>query len=189
MFAFGTNFFRNMVYSDPNWQQQTFDPDRDPTVASHRLSSTLDSINPDLSVFQKRGGKLIVYHGWSDPAIPSANAIRYYDSVDKKMSAKAAAEFVRLYMVPRTGDCGGGASQRVRQAATPDADRFHSADAALEAWVEQGSAPAEIIATKYKDSKPCAPVERTRPICPWPQTAHYKGTGSTDDASRFSCAK
>jgi feruloyl esterase len=71
----------------------------------------------------------------------------------------------------------------------PDADRFHSIDAALEAWVEQGTAPAEIIATKYKDNRPGAPVERTRPVCAWPQTAKYKGTGRTDDAGSFNCAK
>ena len=163
-FAFATQFFRNMVYSDPDWQYRAFDPDRDPKIATDRRGPILNATDPNLAAFQKRGGKLIVYHGWADAAIPATNAIHYYDRVNKKMSAKATAEFLRLYMVPGMGHCGGGAGPNAfGQAGTPDADRFHNVDAALEAWVEQGSAPAEIIATKYKDNKPGVQVERTRP--------------------------
>jgi feruloyl esterase len=192
MYLYGTQFFKNMVYSDPNWKFQTFDVDREVKAADDRMAGALNSTNPDLSAFEKRGGKLILYHGWIDAAIPAVNAIDYFDSVNKKMGAAKTGSFVRLYMVPGMGHCGGGPGPSVfGQQGTPgpDTDRFHSVDAALEAWVEQGTAPAEIIATKYKTGDPKSGVARTRPLCPWPQTAKYKGTGSTDDAASFTCAR
>jgi hypothetical protein len=184
-------FFGNMVYGNPAWQYRAFDPDRDPKIARDRLGSVLNATDPNLSAFQQRGGKLILFHGWTDAAISPMNTIHYFDSVTKKLGAKTSAEFLRLYMVPGMGHCGGGAgvASWPNGWVPPDADRFHSIDAALEGWVEQGTAPAEIIATKYKDNRPGAPVERSRPVCPWPQTAKYKGTGSIDDAGSFHCAK
>jgi feruloyl esterase len=94
-------------------------------------------------------------------------------------------------MVPGMEHCSGGAGPNVfGQFGTPSADPLHNIDAALEAWVEQGTAPAEIIATKYKNnSDPRSGVARTRPLCNWPQVAKYKGTGSTDDAANFVCGK
>ena len=93
-------------------------------------------------------------------------------------------------MVPGMEHCAGGPGpSSFGQLATPDGDRFHSLDAALEAWVEQGTAPAEIIATKYNSADPKSGVARTRPLCPWPHVAKYKGTGSTDDAANFACSK
>jgi feruloyl esterase len=191
MFRYGTQFFKNMVYSDPDWKFQTFDVDRDVKAADDRFATTLNSTNPDLSAFEKRGGKLILYHGWADAAIPAVNAINYFDTVTKKMGAAKTGSFVRLYMVPGMGHCSGGPGPSAfGQQGTPgDTDRFHSVDAALEAWVEQGTAPAEIIASKYKTGDPKSGVVRTRPLCPWPQIAKYKGTGSTDDAASFACTK
>jgi hypothetical protein len=104
----------------------------------------LTATDPNLSAFRQRGGKLILFHGWADAAIPPANNIHYFDSVNKKLGTKTSAEFLRLYLVPGMGHGGGGAgvaswpSGRV----PPHADRAHSLDAALEAWVEQGDAPA-----------------------------------------------
>jgi len=69
----------------------------------------------------------------------------------------------------------------------PLADPQHDLAAALELWVEQGTAPKEIIATKYKTASPASGVARTRPLCAYPQTAQYKGSGSTDDAANFVC--
>ena len=191
MFSYGTQFFMNMVYSNPDWQYRAFDPDRDVKAADERMARYLNSTNPDLSAFQKRGGKLILYHGWADAAIPAVNAINYYDSVISKMGAKNAGAFVRLYMVPGMEHCGGGAGPNAfGQGGTPNGDRFHSIDAALEAWVEQGTAPDRLIATKYKTgADPKSGVVRTRPLCSWPQVAVYKGSGSTDDADNFVCGK
>ncbi|MES1261831.1 MAG: tannase/feruloyl esterase family alpha/beta hydrolase [Acidobacteriota bacterium] len=190
MFAYGTQFFKNMVYNNPDWDFKTFDADRDVRTADDRVARYLNSTDADLSAFEKRGGKLILYHGWADAAIPAVNAIDYYDAVNKKLGAAKTGSFVRLYMVPGMQHCAGGSgTSAFGQLGTPDGDRFHSLDAALEAWVEQGSAPAEIIAAKHKTNDPKSEVVRTRPLCPWPAVAKYKGTGSTDDAANFSCAK
>jgi feruloyl esterase len=187
LFAFGTQFFMNMVFDNPGWQFRTFDIDRDVNTADEKMARILNSNDPDLSAFQKRGGKLIVYHGWSDAAIPPQNAINYVDSVAAKMGGGNIEGFLRLYMVPGMQHCGGGAGTTTfGEAGTPAADRFHDIDAALEAWVEQGQAPSEIIATK---NGPGGAVIRTRPLCPYPSIASWKGTGSTDDAANFTCVK
>jgi Tannase and feruloyl esterase len=180
MFAFGTQFFMNMVFDDPNWQYHSFDVDRDMKVTDDKLAKVLNATDPDLGAFRARGGKLIVYHGWADAAIPALNAIRYVDSVDAKMGTKDADGFLRLYMVPGMQHCGGGSgTTSFGQSGTPAGDRFHDLDAALESWVEQGQAPAQIIAAR--------PPSRTRPLCPYPTIASWKGSGSTDDAANFAC--
>ena len=189
MFLYGSQFFKNMVYSDTDWQFKTFETDRD-VKAADGLAATLNATSADLSAFEKRGGKLLLYHGWADAAIPAVNAINYFDTVNAKMGAAKTGTFARLYMVPGMGHCSGGAGPSAfGQLSTPDGDRFHSLDAALEAWVEAGTAPEAIIATKYQTQDPRSAVVRTRPLCPWPQVAKYKGTGSTDDAANFACAK
>ena len=192
MYAFGTQFpAMNTVFNDPKWQFRTFDFDRDLKIADDKMAHIMNSNDPDMSAFQKRGGKLIVYHGWSDAAIPPQNAINYVDTVEAKMGAKNVDAFLRLYMVPGMQHCGGGAGvTNFGAGGTPSADRFHDVDAAVEAWVEQGQAPGEIIATKYKNNAdPNAGVIRTRPLCPYPAVASWKGTGSTDDAANFTCVK
>jgi feruloyl esterase len=193
MFAFGTQFFMNMVFNNPGWQFRTFDPDRDIAAADARTARILNATDPDLGAFRKRGGKLILYHGWSDAAIPALNTIDYFGSVAAKMGGKEVEEFLRLYMVPGMQHCGGGSgTSSFGQTGTPSAssDRMHDVDAALEAWVEQGVAPAQIVATKYKnaaDSKSGA--VRTRPLCPFPKVASWTGSGSTDDSANFVCAE
>jgi feruloyl esterase len=179
MFAFGTQFFMNMVFDDPKWQFRGFDIDRAMKAADDKTAQILNSTNPDLSAFRNRGGKLLVYHGWADAAIAPQNAINYVDSVNAKMGAQNVASFLRLYMVPGMQHCGGGSgTTSFGQSGTPSADRFHDLDAAMEAWVEQGQAPSQIIATR---------PGRTRPLCPYPTIASWKGSGSTDDAANFTC--
>ncbi len=125
-FAFGNNFFQNMVYDDPAWDYHSFDIDHAPKVADDKVAGILNATDPDLKPFRKRGGKLIVYHGWSDAAIPPLNAINYYQSVVSKMGAKEAGSFVRLYMVPGMQHCGGGPGPSVfGQSTPPDSDPQH----------------------------------------------------------------
>ena len=178
-----------MVFGDPNWDFKTFNADRDMKVAEEKTATALNAIDPDLKKFEARGGKLILYHGWADAAIPATNTIEYYQSVVKKMGQKDVSDFTRLYMVPGMEHCFGGAGPKVfGQGGVPLTDAEHDVAAALERWVEQGTAPHEIIATKYKTSgNPASGVARTRPLCPYPQTAQYKGSGSTDDAANFVC--
>ncbi len=173
-FMFGNEFFTNMVYEEKAWDYRTFDPERDTKKADDKLARILNATDPDLSKFRARGGKLILYHGWSDAAITPLNAIDYYRSI------KDPAGFVRLYMVPGMGHCGGGPGPDNFGQGSPGAsgDPLHDINAALERWVEGSVAPAEMIAKKD---------QRTRPLCPYPQVAAYKGTGSTDDAANFAC--
>ena len=189
IFFFATNFFRNMVFNDPAWDYRTFSLDRDLKAAT-KLAGVLNATDPDLRRFQARGGKLILYHGWSDAAIPAQNAIDYYQSVVKKIGRKKNSSFVRLYMVPGMQHCGGGSGPNsFGQGGVPRGDASRDVAAALERWVEQGVAPEEIIATKFKSgTNPASGIVRTRPLCPYPMVARYKGTGSTDDAANFECA-
>ncbi len=184
MFAFGTGYFRNMVYSNAAWDYKSFNLADDARNAE-KPGLILNSTNPDLKRFEARRGKLILYHGWCDAAIPAQNAIDYYESVVKKMGRGTAERFVRLYMVPGMQHCGGGAGPNVfGQAGVARSDARQNISAALERWVEAGLAPAEIIAARYKTP---GVVERTRPLCPFPQVARYKGSGDTNDAANFEC--
>jgi hypothetical protein len=191
MYAFGTQFFKNMVFDDAAWDFKTFNTDRDMKKADEKFAKILNSTDADLRKFRDRGGKLILYHGWSDAAIAPQNAIDYYKTVLARMGEKDTSQFVRLYMVPGMQHCGGGPGPNVfGQLTVPMSDPQHDLAAALERWVEQGVAPEEIIATRYKTgNNPASGVARTRPLCPYPQVAKYKGTGSTDDAANFVCSK
>ena len=189
-YAFGSQFFINMVYSDPAWDLKKFSVDRDVKVADDGVARYLNATDPDLKPFKQRGGKLILYHGWSDAAIPPTNAINYYQSVVAKMGAKNSDAFVRLFMVPGMQHCAGGPGpSSFGQNVGPTGDAMHDVYTALERWVEQGIAPEQIIATKYKTgTNPASGVERTRPLCAYPKVASWKGTGSTDDAANFVCS-
>ncbi len=187
-YAFGINFFQNMLYNDPKWDYHKFNVDKDMKVADDSLAGKLNATNPDLKKFKDRGGKLIMYHGWSDAAIPPTATVNYYKNVVSKMGAKDTASFVRLFMVPGMQHCGGGPGPNVfGQAAVTGGDPEHDIDAALHRWVEEGKAPEQIIATRFKGASPASGVERTRPLCKYPQVAKWNGSGSTDDAANFTC--
>ena len=190
MYAFGTQFFKNMVFDDPAWDFRTFKVDRDIKIVDDKSAQRLNATNPDLSAFKKRGGKLIIYHGWSDAAIAPVNAINYYQSVVSKMGAKDSQTFVRLFMVPGMQHCAGGPGpSSFGQFGAAQGDPQHDMAAALEQWVEKGAAPEQVIATKYKvGMNPASGVQRTRPLCAFPKVARWNGKGSTDDAASFVCA-
>jgi feruloyl esterase len=191
MFAFGTQFFKNMMFGDPAWDYRTFDADRDTKAADEKMAPILNATNPDLSRFRARGGRLILYHGWSDAAIGPQNTIDYFESVTAKMGARQTRQFVRLFMVPGMQHCFGGAGpSSFGQLGATGGDADHDIDAALERWVEKNIAPEQIVAAKRKnDFDPKSDAVRTRPLCAYPAVARYKGSGSTDDAANFVCAK
>jgi hypothetical protein len=179
MHAFATNFFRNIVHSDPNWDYKQFEFKREMEAAA-KLAHIFNATDPNLKAFHARGGKLILYHGWCDAAIPGQAAIDYYQSVVKKMGTKKANSFVRLFMVPGMQHCGSGAGPNdFGQGGAPKGDPASNIAAALEAWVEKDVAPEQIVARR---------PGRTRPLCAYPKVARYKGSGSTDDATNFDCA-
>jgi pimeloyl-ACP methyl ester carboxylesterase len=185
---------RYWVYFDPTWDWTTL------TYANYEaffaknvqmVGPLMATDDPDLSKFRKRGGKLIMYHGWSDPLIMSEGTTKYWDSVKQAMTtANVPLDFAKLYMVPGMGHCSGGAGpNQFGQSAggIVPADPQHDVFRALMAWSERGAEPQAIVATKFTNDVPTQAVQRTRPLCVYPQVARYKGSGSTDDAANFAC--
>ncbi len=189
MSAFGENYFRYMVFDDPAWSPLRANIDTAVQTADEKTAQALNSVNSDLSRFAARGGKLILYHGWNDPAISPYNTIDYYRSVSKKMGAEKTASFVRLYMIPGMQHClgGPGASSFGQLGTTTAKGPKHGLYAALEEWVEKNNPPSGIVATKFVDDNPGKPAQMTRPLCAYPEIAKYKGTGDTNDDSNFTC--
>jgi feruloyl esterase len=171
--ATGLDQFRFIVFRNPKWEVADFNFDSDIVRAEETDADIINALNPDLTLFFDRGGKLIQYHGWSDPQISPGNSTQYYNRVVDKVGdrSKVHASY-RLFMVPGMAHCGGG-----------EGPNTFDMIAALERWVENGSAPDQIIATHSTNGK----TDRTRPLCPYPQIASYKGTGSIDDAANFVC--
>ncbi|HJQ23265.1 MAG TPA: tannase/feruloyl esterase family alpha/beta hydrolase [Blastocatellia bacterium] len=189
-FFFASQTERNMIHNDPAWDIKTFNIDQDSKLADDKLAPILNATDTNLKAFKARGGKLILYHGWSDAALPPTNTIRYFHDVVAKMGRREVDSFMRLYMVPGMQHCGGGPGTDSFGAfvnAVP-ADAQHDLTVAIERWVEAGVAPNEIIASKRQSNDPKSAVTRTRPLCPYPLVARYKGSGSTDDATNFVCA-
>jgi feruloyl esterase len=135
------------------------------------IRAILDATNPDLSRFRTRNGKILMYFGWADPALNPLMGIQYYEQVTRSMGP-STPEFFKLYMVPGMFHCGGGVGTSSFDAFTP-----------LVEWAESGTAPTSITAGRDLDGK----IVRTRPLCPYPQVARYKGKGSVDDAANFAC--
>lgn len=174
--AFGKNFLRYIVFNDPNYDILHFDLDGDFKMMAAKFSSTLDAVNPDLRKFMEHGGKLIQYHGWEDPAIPPRDAIAYFDSVQSKMGD--TSNFYRLFMAPGMLHCAGGRGPN--PVAGP-------AFAAVVSWVEKGVAPNQLLVEKRVGNMPKAPIERTRPLCPYPQIAQWDERGDWSNAESFRC--
>ncbi len=177
-----TSLFKWTFGADWNWR--TFDFDHDVATVDARLASTLNASSPDLSAFKARGHKLIMYHGWADWLVPSPESIIYYKSVANAQASAAERHhhsddqetqtFLRLFMVPGMSHCGGGPGMNNIQPLS-----------SLELWIEKGIAPEQLIAWRENEN---GKILMTRPVCPFPQTAHYNGTGDSNQAASFTCA-
>jgi hypothetical protein len=177
-YAFATQGGAYLIFQNPARNYREFNLDRDATIADQTMGQRLDAVDPDLKAYRDHGGKLILFHGWSDSALAPVNSIEYYESVVEKLGRKDADGFVRLFLAPGMQHCGAG----------PGPNAFGGPMMkALERWVEQGSAPERIIATRYKTNDPASGAARTRPLCPYPEVARYRGSGSIDDAANFVC--
>jgi feruloyl esterase len=161
---------RILGYQDPNWDWHQFNLDRDLAKANEK-AGFIDVHSYDLSAFKAHGGKLLLYHGWVDGGIFPGNTVNFYKGVLSKMGPKQDNWF-RLFMIPGMQHCSGG----------PGPDQFNKV-APIERWRESGIAPDQIIATHVSGNN----VDMTRPLCPYPQIAVYKGSGSTNDAGNFTC--
>jgi feruloyl esterase len=172
-------FFKFMVYNDPNWDYRTFNFDSDLAYTDSHFSSLIDAIDPDLSAFKNAGGKLLFSHLWSSNTHTATRSIEYYEQVASLMHGGKhhgnkfgkTQEFFRLFMAP-----GGTGS---KGPSSFDALPY------LERWVEHGAPPKSMLAWHKTNGV----VDRTRPLCPYPQHAVYKGSGSTDDAANFRCRR
>ena len=171
-FSIPVEFFKYFVYSDPNWDWKTIDFDRDVAAIDEKYAKLMNATDPNLKSFRDRGGKIIMYHGWNDQLIAPLNSINYYNSVSKAMGANNTDDFFRLFMAPGMLHCAGG----------PGPNTF-DAVAALEQWVEQGAKPDSLLASHATNGV----IDRTRPLCPYPQVAVYKGSDSIDEAKNFVC--
>src|SRR5262245_4433209 len=176
------DFFRYAVFEDPAWDWRTFDVDRDLPITVDKLGTALDAADPDLAPFEARGGKMIMFQGWSDAAVSPLNTIADYERVVAVSSPRRrirsdlreTRDFFRLFMAPGMHHCAGG----------PGPNEFDVVGA-LEQWVEHGIAPDRIVATHRTSGI----VDRTRALCPYPSVARYDGRGSIDDAASFSCGR
>ena len=189
MAQFGSGYFSHMVYGRADWDGSTFELATDLRIATERTAQALDATDTNLGPFRARGGRMIVYHGWQDPAIPAVSTIDYYDSVISRLGRRDAETFLRLYMAPGVQHCGGGPGpDAFGQAGDWSSDEAgHSLRVSLEQWVEKGTAPSTIIASKYAGEEPARKVTMTRPLCPHPQEARYSGKGDAKDAASFVC--
>jgi feruloyl esterase len=187
--TFGHGYFSNMVYA-PGWDMSKAALDRDLEAAVEKTAAALDATNPDLRPFHARGGKLVIYHGWQDPAIPAVNSVNYYDSIVTRFGRDETEKFVRLYLAPGIQHCFGGPGPGSfgQVGEWTSDDPAHSLRLSLEQWVEKGAAPSTVIASKREGEGAARHVTMTRPLCPYPQEARYKGTGDTNDAANFTCA-
>jgi feruloyl esterase len=168
-----TDMPRFIGRQNADWDPMTFDLETDLALAL-KNGGFVEATDSNLAKFKARGGKLLLYHGWADPGPAPENTVNYYEAVNKTLGGKQD-DWMRLFLMPGVGHCGGGVG--------PDQADFLGA---LERWREGGVAPAQITATRGA-GRGAAATPMSRPLCPFPQVARYRGTGSTNDAANFSC--
>jgi feruloyl esterase len=166
------DLLRFVVMKDPNWDYRTLDVSRQLALARKADNGVLSATSTELTPYVSRGGKLLIYHGWADQNIPPRESVKYYNELVKTMGKVKVTDAVRLFMVPGMGHCGGG-----------DGPNEFDMLAVLEQWRENGKPPAEILASQVNEGR----VVRTRPLCPYPQIAKHRGSGSIDRAENFVC--
>jgi feruloyl esterase len=166
------DFFKYIAFEDPNWDFRTFDVDRDTRKIDAKLGPVINTLQTDLKAFKARGGKLLMYQDWNETWVPPRTATTYYSSVVETMGGESQTkDFFRLFMIPDFGMCA---------AMSPGT---FDALGAVQKWREEGIAPDQVKMT-YSDR---GRVSKTRPVCPYPQIAIYKGSGDTNDAANFTC--
>jgi tannase/feruloyl esterase len=185
-FAHAKTFFGDLAFARRGWDPLTVDFDSDVAAARAALGPTLDATSPDLREFRAAGGKLLQYHGWGDAAVSPLASIAYYEAVRARTGAD---DFYRLFMVPGMGHCGGVVGPAYfgnvglgdpRALRDPERDVF----SALETWVERGTPPDRLIGSGTVAG---ASTPLTRPLCPYPAAARYKGQGDINNADSFEC--
>jgi feruloyl esterase len=188
-------YFANLVFENPHWDFRTFNFDTDMATADEKIGRLGNAISVDYSAALRRGVKIIQYHGWNDQTLQPAYSPDYYDQVVAANGGlEATQNFYRLFMVPGMTHCYGGPGATsfgaVGQQIPPLRDATHDIQTAIENWVERGTPPAQLIATKFTDDAAATRTVRlTRPLCLYPTVPRYKGTGDPNDAASFSCVR
>ena len=171
------DWWRYFLTQNPQWDWTTLSHasyEQFWDQSDEEFGAVIGTDNPDLSAFRDRGGRIVLWHGQSDPLIYPGGTIDYFTRVQQQMGGRAKTdEFIRLFMAPGVGHCGGGAGPA-------PVGQFD----ALVKWVEQGHAPETLTAVRRDQT---GAVVRSRPLCRYPLVARYKGRGSTDDAASFEC--
>jgi len=184
---FPTGYFSNFVHEQADWKLSSFDFDKDYALAIQKTGPALNATSTDLKPFAARGGKLVLYHGWDDPGIPALSTVEYYDGLVGTMGKSYVDSAVRLYMVPGMLHCGGGPGTTLfGESAGLRGDAQHDVFTALEGWVESGTAPGDLVASKFVDDDWSKGVGMTRPLCAYPKASKYV-KGDPKDAKSFVC--
>src|SRR4051812_13936220 len=186
-------YFGNLVFETRNWDFKSFDFDKDMATTDAKIGTIANANGTDFAAARARGVKVIMYHGWNDAVLQPAYTPQYFEKVAAANGGlDKTQEFMRLFMAPGMQHCyaGPGANSfgGVGQQITPVRDPAHDVQSALEAWVEKGVAPNQIVATKFVDDAAATrTVKSTRLLCPYPQVPKYKGSGDQADAATFQC--
>lgn len=171
--GYATEFFRSFVFENPMWDPKTLNWDSD-VERAERMPPVVNAVDPDISAFVARGGKLIMWGGWADTAINPAAEVDYYANVVQRLGAARVTPAARLYMIPMMGHFLGGNGAHTYEL---DTQRL------IEQWVERGMAPDAIAAQHRANGMP----DRTVRLCSYPQVAMYSGRGELNDAASFTC--
>jgi feruloyl esterase len=171
-FGLAEGTMRYLVFDPPrpDWDFRTFDFDRDPPLLE-RWGELANATSADLRAFRERGGKLLITYGWADAILQPLMGVEYYEKA-AAASGPGSMDFLRLFMIPGMAHCAGGLGP----------DQYDAVTAVVD-WVEKGVAPDSLVAKKIVNGA----VTRSRPLCPYPQVARYRGRGSVDDAASFEC--
>jgi feruloyl esterase len=168
--AEGTMRYLALDPPQPEWDFRSFDFERDPALLE-RWGKLANATETNLRAFRASGGKLLITYGWADAILQPLMGVRYYEQA-VAANGRNATDFMRLFMIPGMAHCAGGLGP----------DQYDAVTAVID-WVEQGAAPDSLVASKIVNGA----VTRSRPLCPYPQVARYKGQGSTDEAGNFEC--
>ncbi len=166
-FGFGTEMFKYLIFQDPTWDYSSYDFS-DFSATTKFAASNLNATSTDYSVFKQQGGKMIMFHGWNDPALSAFATINHYKRVQSQ--DPDVQNYLRLFLLPGVLHCGGG----------PGPDTVDWIEL-IRNWVEKGMAPNRVILTKSEEEKSVI----TRPVFPYPEKAVYDGKGDPNEESSF----
>ncbi len=179
-FLFEDQILKFFVFADPGYDSFSFDLNSSDLIKTHTVWNRGggEGSNPDLSAFESRGGRLILYHGWSDPAVSPRETIRYYNAVIQDQGGSSpTGRFARLFMVPGMQHCVGSG---------PGPNVFDPLPSMID-WVERNVAPQQLVATHFQNNDPSTGlITRTMPLCPYPKAAVFK-RGDVKEAASWSC--